>query len=101
VALQRLESIGEQWQQVQRARRARGLGLDGGPLRRLRESGASAFALLVVAMRHTGQLATAMDARGFASAAGRTWAEPAPWRPGDTMVTSIAVGLAVLPWLLR
>ncbi len=101
VALQRLESIGEQWQQVQRARRARGLGLDGGPTRRLRGSGASSFALLVVAMRQTGQLATAMDARGFAGADRRTWAEPAPWRVGDSLLTVVAAGLAVVPWLLR
>ncbi|MBA2558481.1 MAG: energy-coupling factor transporter transmembrane protein EcfT, partial [Propionibacteriales bacterium] len=101
VALQRWDSIGEQWQQVQRARRARGLGLDGGPLRRLQESAASAFALLVVSMRHTGQLATAMDARGFAAARERTWAEPAPWLPGDTLLAAIAVNLAVLPWLLH
>ncbi len=101
VALQRLESIGGQWHQVQRARRARGLGADGGPVRRLRESGASAFALLIVSMRHTGQLATAMDARGFADAAKRTWAEPAPWRHGDTLLTALAVALGVLPWLLR
>jgi energy-coupling factor transporter transmembrane protein EcfT len=101
VAVQRLESIGQQWQQVQRARRARGLAIDGGPVRRLKESGASAFALLVVSMRHTGQLATAMDARGFAGAAGRTWAGPAPWRWGDTLLTAVAVGLAAFPWLLR
>ena len=101
VALQRLEATGAQWRAVQRARRARGRGLDGGPLRRLRESGASAFALLVVAMRSTSALAVAMDARGFAASRDRTWAEPAPWTWQDWGVLGIAVGLAVLPWLLR
>jgi energy-coupling factor transporter transmembrane protein EcfT len=100
-ALQRLDSIGIQWQQVRRARRARGLGSDGGPVRRVRGSAAGAFALLVVAMRHTAQLATAMDARGFANARRRTWAEPAPWRPGDWLLGSVALVLAVFPWLLR
>lgn len=100
-ALQRLESIGDQWNQIQRARRARGLGLDGSPARRLRASAASAFALLVVSMRHTTSMAVAMDARGFASATRRTWAEPAPWRWGDTLVLCVAVVLAALPWLLR
>lgn len=100
-ALQRLDAMGTQWQQVQRARRARGLGSDGGPVRRLRGSAGSAFALLVVSMRQTGQLATAMDARGFENAHRRTWAEAAPWRPGDWLLISVAAALAVFPWLLR
>lgn len=100
-ALQRLDSLGDQWQQIQRARRARGLGLDGGAGRRLIGSGAAAFALLVVALRQTSLLAVAMDARGFDGARQRTWAEPAPWRLSDTFVLGLAAGLAVLPWLLR
>ncbi len=100
-ALQRLDSLADQWQQIQRARRARGVGLDGGPVRRVRGSAASAFSLLVVAVRQAGTLAIAMDARGFAAAATRTWAEPAPWRAADSLVLTLAAGLAVLPWLLR
>jgi energy-coupling factor transporter transmembrane protein EcfT len=100
-ALQRLDSLGRQWQQVQRARRARGYGVDGGPIRRLHALAASTFALLVVAMRQTGQLAVAMDARGFATASDRTWAQPAPWRPVDSVVLLTASVLAVFPWLLR
>ncbi|MGI8578547.1 MAG: energy-coupling factor transporter transmembrane component T family protein [Nocardioidaceae bacterium] len=100
-ALQRLGSLGEQWQQVQRARRARGLGLDGGPMRRVRGAAASAFALLVVSMRHAGAMAVAMDARGFAQASRRSWAEPAPWQWGDWLVLALASMLAVLPWWLR
>ncbi len=99
-ALQRLDSVGETWRQVDRARRARGLGLDGGPVRRIRASAASAFALLVVSMRQTATLAEAMDARGFATATERTWAEPAPWRWGDSLLVVIGLVLAVLPWLL-
>jgi energy-coupling factor transporter transmembrane protein EcfT len=60
VALSRLDSIGDQWHEIQRARRSRGLGLEGGPGRRLRAAGAAAFALLVVSMRQTGQLARAL-----------------------------------------
>ena len=100
-ALQRLEAIAAQWRQVQQARRARGRGVDGGPVRRLREAAASAFALLVVAMRSTSVLALAMDARGFAGAQRRTWAEPAPWTPADWTMLVVGAGLAVLPWLLR
>ncbi len=44
------------------------------------------------------QMATSMDARGFASAHHRTWAEPAPWTPADTVGLVLAVALgAVAP----
>jgi energy-coupling factor transporter transmembrane protein EcfT len=100
-ALQRLDSLGRQWQQVRRARRARGYGADGSPARRVRGLAGSVFALLVVSMRQTGQLAVAMDARGFAAASDRTWAEPAPWRLGDSLVLAAACVLAAFPWFLR
>lgn len=100
-ALLRLDSLSDQWQQIERARRARGLGLDGGPARRVKGLVASAFALLVIGLRQAGTLAVAMDARGFADATDRTWAEPALWRRADTFVLALACGLGVLPWLLR
>ncbi|MBA2699087.1 MAG: energy-coupling factor transporter transmembrane protein EcfT [Nocardioidaceae bacterium] len=100
-ALQALDAFAADWRTIQHARRARGLGLDGGPWHRLKGSGATAFALLVVSMRHTGAMSVAMDARGFASATDRTWAEPAPWRPADSLLLSQAVLLAALPWLLH
>jgi energy-coupling factor transporter transmembrane protein EcfT len=99
-SLQRIDSLAEEWRQIQRARRARGVGLDGGLVRRVRASAGSAFALLVIAMRQAGHLAMAMDARGFAGAQQRTWAEGAPWTRVDTVVLGIAVVLALLPWLL-
>lgn len=100
-ALQRLSSLGEQWQVISRARRARGLGIDGGLARRARGLAGTAFALLVVALRQAETTAVAMDARGFADATDRTWAEAAPWRGGDTLVVALAAALAALPWLLR
>jgi energy-coupling factor transport system permease protein len=100
-ALQRLDSLGDQWQQISRARRARGLGPGGGPARRLRSASGSAFALLVAAMRQAGMLAIAMDVRGFAGARQRTWAERSPWTARDTVVVVLAGALAALPWLLR
>jgi energy-coupling factor transporter transmembrane protein EcfT len=99
-ALQRLDQLGEQWEQIQRARRARGLGADANPVRFVRAMGGGAFALFVSAMRSTGQLALAMDARGFAAASDRTWAMPAPWRPVDSLVLTLSVIVAALPWLL-
>ena len=99
-ALQRLDAIGYQWQQVQRARRARGLGPDGAPLRWVQASAGAAFALLVSQLRQTGQLAVAMDSRGFAGASRRTWAEGAPWRRTDTLLLLLATALGAFPWLL-
>ncbi len=98
--LQRLDAFGEEWRIIQRARRSRGLGSGGGPVKRLRESAGSAFSLLVVSLRRTGSMAVAMDARGFATATDRTWAEPAPWRWGDWLIVLIGLALAGLPWLL-
>jgi energy-coupling factor transporter transmembrane protein EcfT len=100
-SLQRLEALGQQWIQVQRARRARGMGVDGWPIRRMRQAADAAFTLLVVAMRQTSTMAMAMDARGFGDAVARTWAEPAPWLAGDSVLLGLSALLAVLPWLLR
>jgi energy-coupling factor transporter transmembrane protein EcfT len=100
-ALQRVDGLGEQWGQIQVARRARGLGVDGGPIRRVRSLAGSAFTLLVVALRQSGVLATAMDARGFAGAHDRTWAELAPWRAVDSVVVGLGLLLAVGPWAIR
>ena len=101
VALQRIEELANQWQQVQRARRARGRGLDGSAARRVRTSAGGAFGLLVISMRSTGATAMAMGARGFSAAHRRTWAEDAPWRAGDSLLLAIGLGLAALPWILR
>jgi energy-coupling factor transporter transmembrane protein EcfT len=99
-ALERLESLGHQWEQIARARRARGVGADGGLLRRTRVLVSMALALLVSTMRMSGAVALAMDARGFAGAQRRTWAAPAPWQPADTAITIAGLVLAALPWLL-
>ncbi len=100
VALERLDQTMETWRTIQRARRARGLGTDGGPVRRVRAAAGSAFALLVVSLRQVSLTTVAMDARGFATATRRTWAEPAPWTVADTGVLGLALALAVLPWTL-
>lgn len=99
-ALQRVAGLGDQWHQIQQARRSRGIGVDGGPVRRVRALAGTAFALLVSAMRQTGALAMAMDARGFAAASQRTWAMSAPWQRGDWLVLFIGLTLAVLPYLV-
>jgi len=99
-ALERLESLGLQWQQIGRARRARGVGADGSPLNRVRASAAMSLMLLVATMRMSGSMALAMDARGFAAAHRRTWAEDAPWQRRDSLITVAGLAMALLPWLL-
>lgn len=97
-ALERLETLGEQWRQIGRARRARGVGADGSLVRRARTTASMSMALLVSTMRMSGTMALAMDARGFAGAQRRTWAEDAPWRPLDTAFLALGLLLAALPW---
>lgn len=99
-ALERLETLGEHWRHISRARRARGLGAGGSPLDRCRVAASMTMALLVSTMRMSGTLALAMDARGFAGAHRRSWAEPAPWRTVDTAFLGLGLSLASLPWLL-
>ena len=100
-ALQRLDQLADVREQVARARRARGLGGEGGLVVRVRAAASVLFGVLVATLRGSGRMSVAMDARGFAAAHRRTWAEPAPWRLPDFLLLLVGVGLAALPWLLR
>ena len=91
-ALQRFTNLGEAWQQLDRARRIRGFGPSRNPVATGRYAANMSFGLLVTALRGASQSAIAMDARGFATAHHRTWAEPAPW----TRLDLIGVGIALI-----
>ena len=97
-ALQRITSFGHAWTQLERTRRARGLGPTRNPVTTARYAGGMSFALLVHAMRGATRSAVAMDARGFATAHDRTWAEPATWTRLDVagLVLALLLG-AVAP----
>lgn len=99
-ALQRFASLGAAWQQLDRARRIRGFGPSRNPLTTGAHAANMSFGLLVAALRGASQSAIAMDARGFATAQHRTWAEPAPWTGLDRigLVLAFALG-AVAPVL--
>ena len=113
-ALHRFESLGEQWDQLARIRRVRGLGPGRSPLGRGREVAALTFGLLIQTLRQAGRMAVAMEARGFSTAATsaasisgarfsaprRTWAEPAPWRPSDSLMLLLGLAVAGIPLLL-
>jgi energy-coupling factor transport system permease protein len=66
--------LGQEWQMLSLARRARGIDAGRNPLAALRLFGSTAFALLVGALRRGSRLAVAMDARGFDSGQPRTYA---------------------------
>lgn len=81
------------WQEMELARRARGLA-DRGRARRFL---GMAFALFVLAIRRGTHLATAMEARGFGAdprEVRRTWARPSVLRVGDLWLVLLAVGIA-------
>jgi energy-coupling factor transport system permease protein len=83
--------LGEDWRQIALARRARGLG-DTGAVRRALQA---AFALLVVALRRGGTLATAMEARGFGGPE-RTWARPSTVGRADAVLLLVTLAVVAL-----
>jgi energy-coupling factor transport system ATP-binding protein len=90
-ALQRVHTFGDIWTEISRARRVRGLGASArSPRSVLAEVWALSVGMLIRSLQAAAALAVAMDARGFATAAGRTWAEPAPWRRADTTLVLAA-----------
>lgn len=99
-ALQRLETLDQQWQQLDRARRARGLGPSRSPVARVRHLTALTFGLLVHTLRRSAHLAVAMDARGFATAHRRTWAQSPRWGRADGALAVVAMVLALLPFVV-
>jgi energy-coupling factor transport system permease protein len=75
--------LGQEWQMLTLARRARGIDAGRNPVAKLRLFGSTAFALLVGALRRGGRLAVAMDARGFDSGAARTYARTQTFGAAD------------------
>lgn len=99
-ALQRFTSLGQAWQQLDRARRIRGYGPSRNPVATIGYAVNMSFGLLVAALRGASLSAIAMDARGFATAHHRTWAEPAPWTQRDRVSLLVALALGAVAPLL-
>jgi energy-coupling factor transport system permease protein len=100
--------LGQEWQMLSLARRARGIEASGNPLAGLRLFGSTAFALLVGALRRGGRLAVAMDARGFDSGLPRTYARRQAFTRADaallvaaTLLSAGALATSVLAGLFR
>lgn len=100
-ALQRIDAFGQDWETLQRSRRARGVGPTRSPVAQFRHYAQLTFALLVEAIRQAGRMTVAMEARGYSAPArtgrARTWAEPAPWTHSDSTLVAMAAALALLP----
>ncbi len=83
-ALRLVEEFGDDRRSLAAARRARGLG--GGPA----ALPGQVFGMLVVALRHASDLATAMEARGFGAPVRRTWLRPSRFGVMDAVVAACA-----------
>lgn len=99
-AMQQVETLAVQWRTLDRVRHVRGLGPSRLPWSRARHVAALTFALLVQTLRRSGGLALAMDARGFAAAHHRSWAELAVWRARDTVLVLVLAAVAAVPSLI-
>ncbi|WP_347108662.1 energy-coupling factor transporter transmembrane component T [Paenarthrobacter sp. S56] len=77
--------MAEEWQTIGMARRARGVGSQGSPLRRLNATLGQSFGLLVQAVRRASRLAVTMEARGFGGGH-RTWARESTYSLLDVWV---------------
>jgi energy-coupling factor transport system permease protein len=86
--------LGQEWQLLTLARRARGVDAGRNPVAALRIFASTAFALLVGAIRRGTRLAVAMDARGFDARTPRTNARTQPFTTADTALIAAALLLA-------
>ncbi|MEV4483587.1 energy-coupling factor transporter transmembrane component T family protein [Micromonospora coxensis] len=86
--------LGQEWQMIEMARRARGVDAGRNPVARLRLFASTAFALLVGAIRRGTRLAVAMDARGFDAGTPRTVARRQRFGGADALLVAGAAVLA-------
>ncbi|HET6531125.1 MAG TPA: energy-coupling factor transporter transmembrane component T [Actinoplanes sp.] len=93
-AVRLLPLLGQEWQMLTLARRARGIDAGRNPVAKLRLFASTAFGLLVGALRRGGRLAVAMDARGFDSGAPRTFARQQRFGPADAALLAGAAALS-------
>ena len=100
--------LGQEWQMLSLARRARGIDAGRSPVARVKLFVSTAFALLVGAIRRGTRLAVAMDARGFDSGTPRTYARrqvfgraDAALMAGATLVSAAALTTSIVLGLFR
>lgn len=89
--------LGQEWQAISMARRARGVDAGRNPVAKLGLFVSTAFALLVGAIRRGTRLAVAMDARGFDAGVPRTTARRQRFTAADALLVAGAVALGAPP----
>lgn len=94
-AFRLLGVLTQEWRTLGQARRARGVGTGGGPVRRVGSWLGQVFGLMVQAIRRATKLAVTMEARGF-GAGERTWARESTFTAVDAGVALGGVALAAL-----
>ena len=101
-ALRLLPLLGQEWDAISMARRARGVDSGRSPVAALGLFSSKVLALLVAAIRRGTRLATAMDARGFDAGLVRTHARQQTVAAADValvvaavLATSLAVAISV------
>ncbi|MGD6979359.1 MULTISPECIES: energy-coupling factor transporter transmembrane component T family protein [Citricoccus] len=94
-AFRLLAVLTEEWRVLGHARRARGVGAGGGPVRRTTSWLGQVFGLFVQAIRRASRLAVTMEARGFGAGA-RTWARTSVFTAGDVRLVLGGCALAAL-----
>lgn len=103
-ALRLLPLLGQEWQVLGQARRARGVEPGRHPAARVRSFAGKVFALLVGAIRRGTRLATAMDARGFDSGLVRSAARTQRVDRADRLLVlacaAVAAGTVIVGVLL-
>lgn len=85
--------LAEEWVTLGMARRARGVGAQGGFVQRLRANAGQSLGLMVQAIRRASRLAVTMEAKGFGGAH-RTWARTASfaWRDATLVAGGLTLG---------
>lgn len=91
VAVRLVEVLGQEWQTLARARRARGL-----PGGTWRSFPSQVFGLLVSALRRAARLAQAVQARGLGVVAHRTWWRPSEIRWADRVALIVSLVIVLL-----
>lgn len=101
-ALRLLPLLGQEWQTLGMARRARGLEAGRSPIAALRLFFGQLLALLIGAVRRASRMALAMEARGFGAMPCRTLARVQrmttsdwAWIAGALLLAAVAIGVSV------
>lgn len=87
--------LAEEWVTLGMARRARGVGAQGGFAQRLRANAGQSLGLMVQAIRRASRLAVTMEAKGFGGSQ-RTWARTASFSRRDAGLVAGGLTLGAL-----